>query len=417
MANSKIVLDRQAVAQTFEFGTSSASGQGLVTIRKGTAAASTVGLAVEGSVTIGGDITLTGNLNITGAVNQTTVTDLYVTDKTIRVNRGGTTAGAAGAGLTVEGDSAAIIGLISYAAGSATKFQIGNGTTQVDIADISTAQTFTNKSISGSQITSAVANATLAATVTTNANLTGIVTSVGNATSIADGAIAIAKLANIATTTLLGRSTAASGPVESIAIGSGLLLSGGTLSSTAGGGTVTSVSVTTANGISGSVATATTTPAITLSLGAITPSSVNGLTLASQAVGFTIAGGTSSKTLTVPLDASVSGTHTGTSSGNNTGDQTITLTGDVTGTGTGSFATTITKYFRPITVTGTQDLSNKVYSLSNAPVAGTEQVFVNGQLQNPGSSNDYVLSSTTLTFQAAFSPLASTDVVRVYGRW
>lgn len=39
-----------------------------------------------------------------------------------------------------------------------------------------------------------------------------------------------------------------------------------------------------------------------------------------------------SKTLTVPLDASVSGT--------NTGDQTVTLTGDVTGTGTGSFATT-----------------------------------------------------------------------------
>lgn len=35
-----------------------------------------------------------------------------------------------------------------------------------------------------------------AATVTTNANLTGIVTSTGNATAIADGAIALAKLAN-----------------------------------------------------------------------------------------------------------------------------------------------------------------------------------------------------------------------------
>ena len=38
---------------------------------------------------------------------------------------------------------------------------------------------------------------------------------------------------------------------------------------------------------------------------------VNALTLASQSVGFTIAGGTTSKTLTVPLDASVSGTNTG----------------------------------------------------------------------------------------------------------
>jgi len=79
----------------------------------------------------------------------------------------------------------------------------------------------------------------------------------------------------------------------------------------AGLGTVTSVSVVTANGISGSVATATTTPAITLTLGAITPTSVNGLTLVAQAVGFTIAGGTTSKTLTVSLDASVSGTNTG----------------------------------------------------------------------------------------------------------
>jgi hypothetical protein len=83
------------------------------------------------------------------------------------------------------------------------------------------------------------------------------------------------------------------------------------LPSGAGTGTVTSVSIVTANGISGSVATATTTPAITLTLGAITPTTVNGLTLAAATVGFTISGGTTSKTLTVPLDASVSGTNTG----------------------------------------------------------------------------------------------------------
>ena len=86
-----------------------------------------------------------------------------------------------------------------------------------------------------------------------------------------------------------------------------------------GTGTVTSVSVTTANGVSGSVATDTTTPAITLSLGDITPSKVNALTLAAATNGFTISGGTTSKTLTVPLDASVSGT--------NTGDQTLASLG------------------------------------------------------------------------------------------
>ncbi len=66
---------------------------------------------------------------------------------------------------------------------------------------------------------------------------------------------------------------------------------------------------------------------------ALTGKTYNALTLTSQAVGFTIAGGTSSRTLTVGGTASVSGT--------NTGDQTITMTGNVTGSGTGSFATTI----------------------------------------------------------------------------
>jgi hypothetical protein len=77
-----------------------------------------------------------------------------------------------------------------------------------------------------------------------------------------------------------------------------------------------------------------TTPA----LGVATATSINGLTPTALATGFTIAGGsTTSKTLTVSGDATVSGT----TSGTNTGDQTITLTGDVTGSGTGSFAATI----------------------------------------------------------------------------
>lgn len=95
-------------------------------------------------------------------------------------------------------------------------------------------------------------------------------------------------------------------------------------------GTVTLVSVVTANGVSGTVATATTTPAITLALGNITPTTTNGLTIVSTTGTLSISSG---KTLTVPLNATVSNT--------NTGDQTITLTGDVTGSGTGSFVTTI----------------------------------------------------------------------------
>lgn len=65
-----------------------------------------------------------------------------------------------------------------------------------------------------------------------------------------------------------------SGLLAGATVGSGLNLSGGTLTSTGLGGTVTSVSVVTANGVSGTVANPTTTPAITLTLGAITPSLV-----------------------------------------------------------------------------------------------------------------------------------------------
>ena len=66
---------------------------------------------------------------------------------------------------------------------------------------------------------------------------------------------------------------------------------------------------------------------------ALTNKTLNGLTLTPASTGFSIAGGTSSKSLTISNDATVAGT--------NTGDQTITLTGDVTGSGAGSFATTL----------------------------------------------------------------------------
>ena len=82
----------------------------------------------------------------------------------------------------------------------------------------------------------------------------------------------------------------------------------GSVSSGGGGsGTVTSVSVTTANGVSGTVANSTTTPAISLLLGAITPTSVNGIVNTALSAGFSIAGGTSSKTLTVSNTITLAG--------------------------------------------------------------------------------------------------------------
>jgi hypothetical protein len=77
---------------------------------------------------------------------------------------------------------------------------------------------------------------------------------------------------------------------------------------------------------------------------ALTGKTYNGLTLTAAAVGFTIAGGTTSKTLTVPLDASVSGT--------NTGDQT-----SVTGNAGTATALQTARNINGVSFNGTADIT------------------------------------------------------------
>lgn len=65
--------------------------------------------------------------------------------------------------------------------------------------------------------------------------LNRIITTLNTGGTIADDSVTFAKIQNIPTTTLIGRSTAGTGDPESITIGSGLSLSGGTLSATSSG--------------------------------------------------------------------------------------------------------------------------------------------------------------------------------------
>jgi hypothetical protein len=111
------------------------------------------------------------------------------------------------------------------------------------------------------------------------------------------------------------------------------------------------VSVVTANGFAGTVATATTTPAITI---------------------------------------------------------TTTVTGVLKGNGTAiSAAVAGTDYMAPAdfvvreTPTGLVNSSNTTYTLANTPLVGTEQVFLNGLLQEPGAGNDYTISGATITYLTA----------------
>jgi phage-related tail fiber protein len=62
--------------------------------------------------------------------------------------------------------------------------------------------------------------------------------------------------------------------------------------------------------------------------------------------------------------------------------------------------------------TGTINGTNAAFTLAATPVAGTEQVYVNGILQNSGAGNDYTISGATITFLAGAIPQTG-DVVRV----
>lgn len=210
--------------------------------------------------------------------------------------------------------------------------------------------------------------------------LTGDVTGSGTgsfAATIANDAVSYAKMQNAsAASVLLGRGSASgSGNLEEITLGSGLSMSGTTLSASGGGGGApttaeylvkTADSTLSAERVVGDsttvVANWATGGQVSFERAALTgdvtaSANSNSTTIANGVVGTAKLGGditTAGKALLDDADAAAqrttlglgtlatqSGTFSGTSSGTNTGDQTITLTGDVTGSGTGSFAATI----------------------------------------------------------------------------
>ncbi len=237
--------------------------------------------------------------------------------------------------------------------------QTGNGTISAapiwgtigntDVSGLGTLSTLNSVDLSGIQATGTLAAARFGA-------LTGDVTNTAGsyATTIANNAVTLAKFQQISTNTLLGRSTASTGNAEVITVGSGLSLSGGTLSATnTNAGTVTSVSVVSANGLAGTVANATTIPAITLSTSVSGMLKGNGTAISSATAGTDYSLGTSalatgilkSTTTTGALSIAVAGDFP-TLNQNTTGNAaTVTtnanLTGDVTSVGNATTLATV----------------------------------------------------------------------------
>jgi hypothetical protein len=53
------------------------------------------------------------------------------------------------------------------------------------------------------------------------------------------------------------------------------------------------------------------------------------------------------------------------------------------------------------TPTGTINGANTTFTLANTPTAGTEEIFLNGLLLEPGAGNDYTISAATITMLSA----------------
>ena len=59
------------------------------------------------------------------------------------------------------------------------------------------------------------------------------------------------------------------------------------------------------------------------------------------------------------------------------------------------------KFVTRETPSGSVNGTNTSFALANTPVAGSESVFLNGILQEPGSGNDYTISGSTITYLTA----------------
>lgn len=255
--------------------------------------------------------------------------------------------------------------------------------------------------VSANGLAGTVANPTTTPAITLSTTVSGIVKGNGTALSaalagtdyVAPGAVTTSGL-TMATARLLGRTTASTGAIEEISIGTGLLLSGGSLSNSAPDQTVT---LTAGTGISISG----TYPSFTITNTA--PDQVVSLTGAGTTV---ITGTYPNFTITsndqyVGTVTSVSGT--GSVNG-------ITLSGTVTSSGSITLGGTLSNVSLTSQVTGTLPVGNGG--------TGTATAFTSGSIIFAGASGVYSQNNANFNYDSTNSAMglgrASQSNVRLY---
>jgi hypothetical protein len=223
------------------------------TVTSVAASGGTTGLTFSGSpITTSGTLTLGGTLAVAnGGTGQTS----YTNGQLLIGNTTGNTLSKA-----------------TLTAGTNISITNGAGSITINAADAYTGTVTSVSVVSANGFAGTVANPTTTPAITISTTATGVLKGNGTAISaalagtdyVAPGAITGSGL-TMATARLLGRTTASSGAVEEITVGTGLSLTGGTLSSTVSG-TVTSVDVSGGTtGLSFSGGPITTSGTITMS--------------------------------------------------------------------------------------------------------------------------------------------------------
>lgn len=321
-----------------------------------------------------------------------------------------------------------VVQTVNIADSGITGIKIASGVITVDKLSLASG------SISGSVIASG--------TIPSGAYASGTVLT----TSLADNAVTFAKIQQIATDTLLGRATAGSGEVETIALtsaGRALLddasasaqrttlgLGALAIKNTVGSGDYDAGSV---------IATSIANDAVTTSKiqnDAVTYAKIQQTASTDVLLGRSSAsGGTleevpcTAAARSILDDATIAdiratlglgtlATQNGTSSGTNTGDQTITLSGDVTGTGASGFTVTIansavtTAKISDSAVTTVKIVDSGITAIkladnSAAIVAGSSPVgsgtFIGQQWFNTSTGIEYTWTGSAWTRQTGLS--------------
>lgn len=117
---------------------------------------------IGGVKTFSSDVIIQGDLTTSGTITKINSTDLEIVDKNIILNKSGNDASSEGAGWTIErtGNNGSFV----YENALTTKFKLGDVGSEIEVMDISSGQTVTNKTISGASNT--ITNVSLTTGVT-----------------------------------------------------------------------------------------------------------------------------------------------------------------------------------------------------------------------------------------------------------